>query len=149
MPNELKVTISVLGVLLSLAIVKEMFFSYTEYFVIVPRADLYSDGVPVSGWLHWGGKRRALIVTRNGRGKRDFYWIAIPDEEGGGIRSCGDCTGFHLSQLATLIQRASISRSQKTPPLPQSYPHGILALGHDSIDSPPTMGAVSKRLGEA
>jgi len=90
MRKALKITGLVVGVLLALVVVREAFFGYTAYFVIVPGVKLYADGKAISGWLHKGGKGRAFILTLSGSGKPESYWITVPGERNGWISSCGD-----------------------------------------------------------
>jgi len=90
MRKTLSVTVLVFGVLLALVVIREAFFSYTSYFVIVPWAKLYVDGKSVSGWLHKGGRARSYILTRSVIDLRESYWITTPDVKGGRISSCGD-----------------------------------------------------------
>jgi hypothetical protein len=90
MRKVLKISALVVGVLFVLVVIREAFFSYTSYFVIVPGAKVYADGKPVSGWLHRGGKGHAFILTRGGSGKNESYWITLQTEKGSWISSCDD-----------------------------------------------------------
>jgi hypothetical protein len=92
MRKTLKIAGFLIGVLAALIVVREGFFSNTAYFVIVGGARLYADGKPVSGWLHKGGKGRIFILTRNGIGKRESYWVNMPGERIASILGCGDWT---------------------------------------------------------
>jgi hypothetical protein len=79
-----------IGVLLGIVVIREAFFSLTAYFVVVPGARLFSDGKPLAGWLHRGGKGQLLILTRNVAGKRESYWISVPGERKGWVSGCGE-----------------------------------------------------------
>ena len=75
-------------VLVALFVLREAFFGYTAYFFIVPSAKLFTNGRPSAGWMHSGGK--VLILTRSISGRRESYWISLPGERRGSVRSCGD-----------------------------------------------------------
>jgi hypothetical protein len=76
--------------LFALLIVHEVFYSaYTDYFVLDPGPKLYINGKAVSGWLHRSIKGHNLILTLN-RLKHESYWITMPEERGGSVRSCRD-----------------------------------------------------------
>lgn len=51
MRKTLNVAAVVCGVLFALVVIREAFFSYTAYFVIVPSVKIYADGKPTSGWF--------------------------------------------------------------------------------------------------
>src|SRR5436190_219864 len=90
MRKALKRAVLIFGVLVALMIVREAFWGYTQYFVMVPGAQLYSGGKQVSGWLHRGAHGREFILTRRGSTKRESYWITLQDEKVGGVRICDD-----------------------------------------------------------
>ena len=100
MRKALKITGVVIGVLFALVVIREGFFSLTAYFVIVPGAKLYSDGTPIPGWLHKGGKGQLFILTRNGASKRESYWIDIRDGTFHGVRDCGEWAAPKLPLVA-------------------------------------------------
>jgi hypothetical protein len=78
------------AVLLAVVAIREVFFGYTAYFLLVPGATGSMDGKPAEGWLHRGGKGHLLIVTREVAGRRDSYWIRRPDERSWQVLHCGD-----------------------------------------------------------
>jgi hypothetical protein len=100
MRKALKIAGLLLGIPLAVVVVREAFFSNTAYFVIVPGAKLYTDGIPASGWLHKSVRGRVLILTRNAGGKSESYWITMPDEKDGWISSCGDWAAPALPLIA-------------------------------------------------
>lgn len=122
MRKALKITGLVVGTLLVLAVVREAFFSYTAYFIIVPGARLYADGKAISGWLHKGDKGRAFILTRGGSGKPESYWIAMPGERNGWISSCGGwaAPSFPLVAIGDVNPRCfSFVNSEDPNPTPK------------------------------
>src|SRR5712692_7914106 len=90
--KALSIAAITIGVLFTLLVVREAFFSYTVYLLIVPSARISTDGKPTSGWLHRGGRGRLLILTRNSSGNRESYWIELPNERGGFVSLCGGWT---------------------------------------------------------
>lgn len=70
--------------------VREAFFGYTAYFVIVPGAKVSTDGKRSEGWLHRSSKGEVLILTRVISGRRESYLIRGPGEKGGWISNCGN-----------------------------------------------------------
>ena len=100
MRKALKIAVLVIGVLFALVIVREAFWGYTEYFVMVPGAKLYSGGKPVSGWLHRGGHGHEFIVTRRGSTRRESYWITLRDEKDGWVRGCDGWPATRFPLLA-------------------------------------------------
>jgi hypothetical protein len=100
MRKALKIAGLLLGIPLAVVVVREAFFSNTAYFVIVPGAKLYTDGIPASGWLHKSVRGRVLILTRNAGGKSESYWITMPDEKDGWTSSCGDWAASALPLIA-------------------------------------------------
>jgi hypothetical protein len=90
MRKSLKIAALVVGVLFALVVVREAFFSYNAYFVIVPGAKLYADDKPVSGWLHRHRTGRAFILTLSGPNRRESYLIDLADEKGARTSNCGD-----------------------------------------------------------
>ena len=87
-------------VLVALLGIREAFFGYTAYFVIVPGAKVFTDGRPSAGWLHRGGKGQLLIVTRTASGRRESYWVNRPEEKAGSVRACGDWVAPRLPLIA-------------------------------------------------
>jgi hypothetical protein len=79
-------------VLFALVVIREAFFGYRAYFLIVPGAEVFTDGKPSVGWLHRAGKGQVLILTRSVSGLRESYWIRRPGEKAGGVSDCGDWT---------------------------------------------------------
>ncbi len=98
--KALTIAAAVVGLLLALVVVREAFFGYTVYFIIVPGAKLFTDGKPVAGWLHKGGKGQLLILTRNVAESRESYWISRPGDRGGSILSCGHWTAPRFPLVA-------------------------------------------------
>lgn len=78
------------GVLFTLLVIREAFFGYTAYFVIIPGAKVFVYGKPSAGWLHRGGRGQFLILTRSVSGRRESYLISRLDEKGAHVHSCGD-----------------------------------------------------------
>lgn len=107
--------------LFAVVVIREAFFGYTAYFVIVPGARVLADGKPAAGWLHRGGKGQLLIVTRDVAGKRDSYWINRPDHRGGYVLSCGDWTA-PKSPLVAIgdVNPPCLSFSFNQPPISDS-----------------------------
>jgi hypothetical protein len=100
MGKALKFTGLVVGVLLALVVIREAFFSYTNYFIIVTGAKLYVDGRPASGWLHKGGKGRSFILTRTTASNRESYRIVTVGQKGSSVSSCGDWTAPRFPMIA-------------------------------------------------
>jgi len=100
MRKTLKRAVLVIGVLVALVIVREAFWGYTQYFVMVPGAQLYSDGKRVSGWLHRGAHGHEFILTRRSSTKRESYWITLRDEKDGLVRSCDDWAATRFPLVA-------------------------------------------------
>src|SRR5580704_9447627 len=92
MRTTLKNLALLFGILLTLLIVREAFFSLTAYFVLAPGAKLYVDGRPASGWLHKHHSGSEVILTLNNGGKRESYWIVMRSKKGSYLGSCGDWT---------------------------------------------------------
>ena len=90
MRTALKITALVVGALFALVVIREAFFGYTAYFVIVPGARVYADGKPISGWLHRRKKGDRFIVTRSDSARHESFLFTLPNNErDGGVISCG------------------------------------------------------------
>ncbi len=97
--RTLKIVGVALSILFALIVVREAFFGYTAYYVIVPSASLYINGKPISGWLHRNKKLQAYIVTLNGD-KHESYLVSASNEYGGSVHSCGDWTASRFPIVA-------------------------------------------------
>jgi hypothetical protein len=125
MRKPLKIVGLTMGVLLVLMIARA-YFGNTSYFFIVPGARLYADGEPVSGWLHRGAKRRSFILTRSDGSRTESFYIAMPNEKGAWILSCGDWAAPRFPLVALGDYSACLSefgdRPDSTPKKPERTP---------------------------
>ena len=86
--RKLFVALGIVALLVAFVIIHEVFFRYTTYLFIVPRAKLFANGKPDQGWLHRGSRGQSLIITRTGSGKRESYRVQYRGEKGASVSSC-------------------------------------------------------------
>ncbi len=145
MSRTLKITALVIGALFLLGVVREAFFGYDSYFVIIPGAKLYADGKPASGWLHRGNGGHTFILTRSLSAKRESYWISLPGEKGGWV---GSCPKWAASRFPLVAINDLFPCDVFGPPEGIKSPARGLGLGRDFWSSLPMMAVESERLGE-
>jgi hypothetical protein len=90
----------IVAALAAVLVVREAFFGYTAFFVLVPWAKISTDNKPTEGWLHKGRKWQCLFLTRIVSGRRESYWISRPGEKSGGVASCGHWVASRFPVIA-------------------------------------------------
>ena len=88
----LKIAAISILVLLGVLVSREVFFSYTVWYFVVPSARITVDGRLEQGWLHRGNHGKNLFLTRRKMGNVESYLILLPDNGQGNVSSCGNWT---------------------------------------------------------
>ncbi len=122
------------GVLLTLVVIREAFFGYTAYFVMIPGAKVFVDGKPTTGWLHRGGRGQFLILTRSVSGRRESYLVSRPDEKGAHVQGCGDWAAPRFPVVAGDINPPCSSLVGMNDESKVSAPKRALIFGERSVE---------------
>jgi len=87
-------------VLLSVVVLREAFFSLTQYYFLIPGADVRVNGAAVRGWVQRSkGAAPSLFVTWETGGRRESYFLIIFGDGRAAALPCGDWAAPHTPVL--------------------------------------------------